>query len=136
MRDTLGWKVQGKSFADGSQLSDWQEVFVSNQWHWQYDSHELSFVIYQYDGQFWKLYHARYVQPGETEFSYGFGGQACRMVEVEYTEDAKSPHSNMPKRKGETEWVRTYEYRASWHKVVRQGESNPKYGDPFSEGKG
>ena len=135
MRDTLGWAVQGKSFADGSTLQDWQQIYMSDQWHWQYDTHELSFAIYHYDGQYWKLYHARYVNPGDTGFSYGFGGQACRMVEVEYLIDAKSPHSNMPKAAGDKEWIRTYEYRSKLHKVITEGERNDKYGEPYSEGK-
>ena len=135
MRDTLGWAIQGKTFQDGSTLADWQEIYKSDRWHWQYDSHELSYAIYQYDGQFWKLYHARYVNPGETDFSYGFGGQACRMVEVEYQKAAKSPHSNMPKSSGDTEWIRTYEYRADMHRVLTAGEQNEKYGQPYTEGK-
>lgn len=52
----------------------------------------MTFAIYKHDGQYWKLYHARFVQPGADEYSYGFGGQSCRMVEVEYTRRARSSH--------------------------------------------
>lgn len=84
MNDTLPWMIKGKTFTDGSQLSDWVKIYQSPDWHWQYDTHELSFAIYEHDGQYWKLYHARYVEPGADDYSYGYGGQACRMVLVGY----------------------------------------------------
>jgi hypothetical protein len=62
MNDKLPWAVRGKTFVDGSALSDWVKVYQSRDWHWQYDSHELNFAIYQHDGQYWKLYQARFAQ--------------------------------------------------------------------------
>ncbi|MEM8683295.1 MAG: hypothetical protein AAGF72_07690 [Pseudomonadota bacterium] len=131
MRDKLPWAVKGESFADGSRLADWQRVFRSTAWHWQYDTHEMSFSIYAHDGQFWKLYHARYVHPGDAHFTYGFGGVACRVVEVEYLHTARSPHSSMLQESGDLEWIRTYEFDPAIHRVVRAGERNEKYGKPY-----
>jgi hypothetical protein len=131
LNDTLSWSVIGKTFKDGSHLSDWVEIYQNPYWHWQYDTHELSFTIYQHDGQYWKLYHARYVEPGDNEYTLDFGGQACRMVLVEYLCKARSPHTSMLKQKKEKEWVRTYEYCPSIHKVLKAGEQNIKYGKPY-----
>ena len=131
MKDKLGWAVKGESFADGSRLEDWQKVFQSDRWQWQYDTHELSFGIYTYDGQFWKLYQARSVLPGDAHYRYDFGGVACRAVEVEYRRTARSPHSSMLKAEGELEWIRTYEFDPDIHRVVRAGERSSKYGEPY-----
>ena len=131
MNDTLPWAVKGKTFRDGSQLSDWVKIFQSPDWHWQYDTHELSFRIYEHDGQYWKLYHARFVEPGAHEYTYDYGGQACRMVLVENLSQARSRHSSMLKKKGEEEWIRTYEYDPKIHNVLKAGERNEKYGEPY-----
>ena len=131
MNDTLLWLVKGKTFTDGSQLSDWVKIYQSPDWHWQYDTHELTFAIYEHDGQYWKLYHARFVQDGNDKYSYGFGGQACRMVLVEYLSKTRSPHSSMLNKKGDEEWIRTYEYDPMIHKILKVGERNDKYGKPY-----
>ena len=129
MTDKLAWHEKGVSFVDGSRLEDWKKVFQSETWHWQYDTHELSFAIYAHDGQYWKLYQSRYVEPGKLEYTHGFGGIACRMVEVRYTATAKSPHSSKIKRVDDVEWIRTDEYDAGIHEVIRAGESSDRYGD-------
>ena len=131
MNDKLPWTIKGETFIDGSQLSDWVEIYQSPDWHWQHDTHELSFAIYEHEGQYWKLYHARFVEPGEDEYSYDYGGQACRMVLVEYLCQARSPHSSMLEKQGDEEWVRTYEYNPKIHKVLKAGELNDKYGQPY-----
>ena len=131
MKDKLPWNIKGESFADGSRLADWQKVYQSGEWHWQYDTHEMTFAIYAHDGQFWKLYHARYVHPGDDYYTYDFGGVACRVVEVEYLATARSPHSSVLKTNGDLEWVRTYEFDPAIHRVVRAGERNGKYGEPY-----
>ena len=100
-------------------------------WNWQYDTHELSFDIYEYDGQFWKLYRARFAREDGSGYAYGFGGQACRMALVRYRRNAKSPHSSRLMKTGEEEWVRTYEVDGTLHKVLRAGEENAKYGAPY-----
>ncbi len=69
-------------------------MFESDIWHWQYDTHELSFTIYEHDGQYWKLYRAHFARNDGQGYDYGFGGQACRMTLVRYRRNAKSPHSN------------------------------------------
>ncbi len=131
MKDKLPWIIPGKSFADGSELADWVMIYQSPDWHWQYDTHELTFAIYAHDNQYWKLYRRRFVEPGATEYSYEFGGVACRMVLVEYLSQARSPHSSMLKSQGEQEWIRTYEYEPRIHKVLKAGEQSAKYGAPF-----
>lgn len=131
MNDTLPWAVTGKTFKDGSLLSDWVKIYQSPDWHWQYDTHELTFAIYKHDGQYWKFYHARYVEPDADDYTYDFGGQACRMVLVEYLSQARSPHSSMLKKRGEEEWIRTYEYDPALHQVLKAGERNEKYGEPY-----
>ena len=133
MKDKLPWQVKGESFADGSRLTDWQKIYQSPDWHWQYDTHEMTFAIYAHDGQFWKLYRARYVYPGDDHYTYDFGGVACRAVEVEYLETARSPHSSMLKRQGDLEWIRTYEFDPAIHRAVRAGERNEKYGEPYEQ---
>lgn len=131
MPDTLGWAVRGESFEDGSRLADWVEIEDSGVWHWQYDTHELSFAIYEHDGQFWKLYRARFVPEGAEDYAYDFGGQACRMALVEYKRRGRSPHSSRLMQAGAREWVRTYEVDETIHKVLRSGAADPKYGAPF-----
>lgn len=132
MSDTLGWRIEGQTFADGSHYTDWEKVYQDDTWHWQYDTHEMTFAIYKYDGQFWKLYEVRFVLPGDTSYSYGFGGQACRMVEIEYNQKARSPHSNMPMTQGTRQWIRTYEYNPEIMTVITEGETNEKYGAPYT----
>ncbi len=120
MSDTLRWKIPGEVFEDGSKLSDWTKI-ESSSWQWQYDTHELAFDIYEHAGQYWKLYRSRWVEPGASEHSYGWGGQACRMALVEYTRRTRSPHSSVLKEVGELEWVRTYEVDADLQRVVKTG---------------
>ena len=131
MRDTLQWAVRGESFEDGSRLADWIKVEESGTWDWQYDTHEMTFAIYWHDGQYWKLYRARYVLDGETDYTYDFGGQACRMALVEYRTRARSPHSAKLMQPGDREWVRTYEVDEAIHRVLRAGQADPKYGQPY-----
>ncbi len=120
MSDTLKWRVRGELFEDGSQLSDWQLVEQTD-WQWQYDTHELSFDIYEHGGDYWKLYRVRWVPEGTTEYEYDFGGQACRMVLVKYQATARSPHSHKLMQAGAFEWVRTYEYDESIHRLIKAG---------------
>ena len=132
MTDTLQWRVRGVSFEDGSTLAeDWRKVHESGTWHWQYDTHELTFDIYEHDGQYWKLYRVRFVPEGAGDYAYGFGGQACRMALVRYRRRAKSPHSNRLMAAGAEEWVRTYEVDEALHEVLRAGRADPKYGAPY-----
>ncbi len=132
MSDTLQWHRRGLDFEDGSRLAeDWKLVYESDRWDWQYDTHELSFSIYQHDGQFWKLYRARFVPDGRAHYNYGFGGQACRMALVRYRKAAKSPHSSRLMAAGNEEWVRTYEVDVDLHEVIRSGRADPKYGAPY-----
>ncbi len=120
MSDTLKWRVRGKFFEDGSRMSDWRKVEQSD-WQWQYDTHELAFDIYEHDGDYWKLYRARRVPEGTTKYVYDFGGQACRMVLIEYQTTARSPHSHKLMQAGDFEWVRTYEYDKSIHRLIKAG---------------
>ena len=131
MTDTLQWAVRGVSFEDGSTLADWTRIEQSGEWHWQYDTHELTFAIYEHDGQYWKLYQARWVPDGASEHAYGFGGQACRMALVRYRQRARSPHSGRLMERGATEWVRTYEVDGALHEVRKAGRADPKYGEPY-----
>ena len=131
MTDTLQWAVRGESFADGSRLADWVKIEENGVWHWQYDTHELTFDIYEHDGQFWKLYRARFVPEGAGDYAYDFGGQACRMALVAYKAQTRSPHSGRLMRVGEREWVRTYEVDEAIHEVLRAGRADPKYGAPY-----
>ena len=132
MTDTLQWRVRGVSFEDGSTLAeDWRKVHESGTWHWQYDTHELTFDIYEHDGQYWKLYRARFVPEGADDYAYDFGGQACRMALVRYRRRAKSPHSSRLMAAGAEEWVRTYEVDEALHEVLRAGPADPKYGAPY-----
>lgn len=128
MTDTLQWVVRGESFDDGSKFSDWEKIAESGVWHWQYDTHEMTFDIYEHDGQFWKLYRARFASDTPNGYAYDFGGQACRMALVNYKRRARSPHSNLPKEAGDIEWVRTYEVDDRIHRVVKTGPETAKYG--------
>ena len=121
MKDKLGWTVPGEAFEDGSHLSDWTKI-ESSPWHWQYDTHELSFDIYEHAGGYWKLYRIRSVAPGATEYAIGFGGLACRVALVEYRRRVASPHSHSLKNVGELEWVRVEEVDPVLHCVVWRGE--------------
>ena len=131
MSDTLHWHREGERFVDGSRLADWTKVEESGVWHWQYDTHELTFDIYEHDGQYWKLYRVRSVRDGDDRYTTGYGGQACRMVLVRYRRRAKSPHSSRLMEAGAREWVRTYEYDEAIHEVLRAGAEDPKYGPPY-----
>ncbi|RBW57455.1 hypothetical protein [Ruegeria sp. A3M17] len=133
MQDTLGWIKNGVRLQDGSALADWELIYQDDRWRWQYDTHELTFGIYHHDGQYWKLYQVRFVAQGASQYSYSFGGQACRMVQVEYTKRARSTHSHMLMDKGQVQWIRTYEYDPEIMKVVRHGDESEKYGAPFTE---
>ncbi len=126
MSDTLKWRVRGELFEDGSRLANWCKLEESP-WQWQYDTHELSFAIYEHDGQYWKLYRARWVLEGATEYVYGYGGQACRMAKVEYKSRAHSSHSKRLMEAGDLEWVRTYEVDEDIHRVVKAGRAVAKY---------
>ncbi len=127
MTDTLKWQVRGQVFEDGSELANWHEIEEST-WQWQYDTHELSFAIYEHDGQYWKLYRARWVPEGTTEYVYGYGGQACRMAKVAYEKRARSPHSGLLMEADDLEWVRTYEVDEDIPRVVKAGKADAKYG--------
>lgn len=131
MSDTLQWSVRGERFSDGSLLRDWVKIQESGVWHWQYDTHELTFDIYEHDGQYWKLYRARFVPMGGDDYAYDFGGQACRMALVAYSRQSRSPHSSRLMRPGEQEWVRTYEVDESIHAVIKAGRADTKYGAPY-----
>jgi len=135
MADTLQWAVRGESFSDGSKLAEWEKVTESGEWHWQYDTHELTFDIYRHDGQYWKLYRARFVPDGCDSYTYGFGGQACRMALVRYRHRAKSPHSSRLMAPGAREWVRTYEVDEEIHEILKAGRDDPKYGAPYGREK-
>ncbi len=123
MRDTLQWRTRGHEFEDGSRLADWRKI-EDSPWHWQTDGHELTFEIYEHDGQYWKLYRVRWVPEGSKEHEYAFGGQACRMFQVQYKERARSPHSGRLMEPGDFEWVRTYEVDEEIHCVTRAGRIN------------
>ncbi len=125
MRNTLPWRIRGKSFEDGSNIADWRKIDTSP-WQWQYDTHELGFNIYEHAGEFWKLYRIRFVPQDATEYQYDFGGQACRMALVEYKSRTRSPHSSRLMDDGDLEWVRTYEVDETIHTVIRSGQANKK----------
>jgi len=131
MIDKLAWNVKGETFIDGSQLRDWQKIYQSPNWHWQYDTHELTYAIYQHDGQYWKLYLGRYVLPGTTEYTYDYGGIACRVLLVLYRIKSRSPHSATLKLQSDQEWIRINEYNPDIHKVLQAGQINSKYKEPY-----
>ena len=68
---------------------------------------------------------------GDTDYTYDFGGQACRMVLVRYRRRAKSPHSSRLMAAGAEEWVRSYEVDEALHEVLLAGRADPKYGQPY-----
>ena len=90
MKETLKWRVKDQVFEDGSTLTEWTKV-ESSPWHPQIEGYELTFDIYEYDSDYWKLYQGRWVPEGTTEYAYRYGGQACRMTQVEYITRARSP---------------------------------------------
>ncbi len=127
MKNTLRWKIPSQEFEDGSQLKDWHKI-ESSPWHLQFESnYEMTFDIYEHDGQYWKLYQARWVTGSSNEYVYRYGEQACRMTQVEYTTQSRSPHSGLLKEAGDLEWVRVYEVDERIHYVVKTGQSDPKY---------
>ena len=127
MKNTLQWKIPGQDFEDGSNVSDWQTI-ERNAWHLQFESgYEMTFDIYKHDGQFWKLYRARWALEGSSEYLYRYGGQACRMTQVKYKQAVRSPHSGLLKNAGDLEWVRVYEVDDSIHTIVQTGQPDPKY---------
>lgn len=69
----------------------------------------MKFDIYEHDGQFWKLHLGRWVIEGATQYMYRYGGQACRMIQVAYKIQARSPHSGLLKEAEDLQWVRVYE---------------------------
>ena len=103
------------------------KIEESGVWHWQYDAHELTFHIYEHDGQYWKLYLSRWVTEGDNEYKYYFGGQACLMTLVEYKTRARSPHSKMLMQVSDLEWVRTYEVDEKIHRVVKARAKDSNY---------
>ncbi|MEO1348063.1 MAG: hypothetical protein AAFW84_04575 [Cyanobacteria bacterium J06635_15] len=127
MKNTLSWKIPNHVFEDGSPITDWQKV-ESSAWQLQFESgYEMTFDIYKHEGQFWKLYQARWVIEGTTEYLYRYGGQACRMTQVAYKTKARSPHSGLLKQRGDLEWVRVYEVDKRLHTIIQAGQSDPKY---------
>ncbi len=127
MKNTLRWRIPGQDFEDGSQLIYWRKI-ENSPWHLQIESdYEMTFDIYEHDGQYWKLYRGRWVIENTTEYSYRYGGQACRMTKVEYTKRSRSPHSGLLKEVGDLEWVRVYEVDENIHRVVKAGHPNSKY---------
>ena len=127
MKNTLRWRIPGQEFEDGSQLSDWQKI-ESSPWYLQFESnYEMTFDIYEHDGQYWKLYKGRWVTEGSKEYVYCYGGQACRMTQVEYTTRSRSPHSLLLKEAGDLEWVRVYEVDERIHYVVKTGHPDSRY---------
>lgn len=131
MTETLQWREPGKTLSDGSRFKDWRKIEDSGTWHWQYDTHEMTFAIYEHDGQYWKFYQLRWVPEGGDGYAYGYGGQACRAVLVSYRRRTRSPHSSRLMMAGDLEWIRTYEFDAALHEVVKAGQENAKYGAPY-----
>lgn len=115
----LSWKITGSVFEDGSKLEDWDRI-DGGPWHWQYDDHELTFDIYEHCAHYWKLYRERRVLIGTTEYTYNYGGQACRMAQVRYKILSRSPHSGSLMEQGELEWVRVQEVDEEIHEVLRK----------------
>ncbi|NET35163.1 MAG: hypothetical protein F6K19_24570 [Cyanothece sp. SIO1E1] len=127
MKTTLQWRIFGQEFEDGSQLTDWEKV-ESSAWHPQIDrGYQMTFAIYEHDGQFWKLYQGRWAVEGTTEYLYRYGGQACRMTQVAYKTKARSPHSGLLKEAGDLEWVRVYEVDEQIHTILQAGQLDSKY---------
>lgn len=128
MTEKLGWKIRGKRFADDSLLESWTKIEESGVWHWQYDTHELTFDIYEHDARYWKLYRVRYPSDMRDGYRYDYGGQACEVALVAYLARSSSPHSNMLMQPGDLEWVRTSEIDHTIHRVVRTGRETTESG--------
>ncbi|MEM7773067.1 MAG: hypothetical protein AAGA75_16360 [Cyanobacteria bacterium P01_E01_bin.6] len=129
MSNTLRWRIPGHQFEDGSRLTDWKKI-ESSAWHLQIETgYEMTFDIYEHNGQFWKLYQARWVVEGTDDYHYRYGGQACRMAQVAYKIKARSPHSGLLKDAGDLEWVRVYEVNEHIHNVIKAGQPNPQITD-------
>ena len=127
MKNTLRWRIPGQEFEDGSKLTDWKKI-DSSPWHQQFDSnYEMTFDIYEHEGQYWKLYQSRWATEVTNEYVYRHGRQVCRMSQVEYTTRSRSPHSGLLKETGDLEWVRVYEVDERIHYVVKAGQPDPKY---------
>lgn len=127
MKNTLQWRIHGDEFEDGSKIADWKKI-ESDAWHFRVESsYEMTFDIYEHDGQFWKLYQGRWAVEGIAEYTYRYGGQACRMTQVAYTTKVRSPHSGLLKQRGDLEWVRVYEVNERIHNVMKTGLPDPKY---------
>jgi len=127
MKNTLRWKIPGQEFEDGSQLKDWHKI-ESSPWHLQFENnYEMTFNIYEHDGQYWKLYQGRWVIEDSNEYVYRYGEQACRMNQVEYTRRSRSPHSGLLKEAGDLEWVRVYEVDERIHYVLKTGQPDLKH---------
>lgn len=120
MPEKLGWKIRGEQFEDGSLLEDWIKIEESGAWHWQYDTHELTFDIYEYNGCFWKLYRVRYPSKTRDSYQYDYGGQACQVVLVAYRHRISSPHSNKVMQPGDLEWIRVGELDPAHQTVIRR----------------
>ena len=84
-------------------------------------------AIYEHDGQYWKLYRARWVMPGDTEHEIRFGGRACRVALVAYKTRSRSPHSARLMQKGDLEWVRTNEVDETIHRLIKAGSNEATY---------
>ena len=117
----MQWLIKDHSFEDGSHLTDWTKI-EGSPWIPQIEGHELSFDIYKHDNQFWKLYIARWKAKGKPGLTYSYGGQACRMAQVQYKKETLSPHSGVQKVAGDIEWVRVEEVDGNIHRVLRKGE--------------
>jgi len=77
------------------------------------------------------LYLGRYVLPGTTEYTYDYGGIACRVLLVLYRIKSRSPHSATLKLQSDQEWIRINEYNPDIHKVLQAGQINSKYKEPY-----
>ncbi len=120
VRNKMRWRIKDHEFEDGSTLANWTKIEGSS-WLPQEEGYELSFDIYEHDGQFWKLYIARWKAEDQSKYAYSYGGVACRMAQVAYKKQALSPHSGVEKPGGELEWVRVEEVDNAIHQVIRKG---------------
>ena len=127
MKNTMQWQIPDQEFEDGSRITDWKKL-EDGAWHPQFErNYEMKFDIFEYDGQFWKLYQARWVADGTFQYHCRYGGQACRMSQVQYQKMTRSPHSGLLKKAGDLEWVRVYEVDEQIHKVIQAGRPDLKY---------
>lgn len=68
MSNTLRWRIPNQQFEDGSKIADWKKN-DGNPWHLQIErDYEMTFDIYEHDGQIWKLYQGCWVIEGTTEY--------------------------------------------------------------------